>query len=385
MTARRVLLVDDEPRIVSGLQRLLRPHREKWDVSTATSAAEALALMEAEPFDVVVSDMRMPIMDGATFLTIARAKYPAMMRIVLSGQTDAAAANRVIPVAHQFLSKPTERATLLETLGRVGMLHAEISDPRVRDAIGGIDALPCLPAVCGELTAMLAGEEASFDDIAALVEGEPAIVAKLLQVVSSPFFGARRRITNVKEAIAYLGTEQLKSIVFTVAIVSCLPPRAAQFDAVAFHEHSLAIARTASKLPRDRELADTSFAAGLLHAIGKLAMASTMPALYDAIELEKKARNCSFEEVERDLGSCGHAKLGACLLDLWGLPFDVVESVLKYGTAPALDGEALASWDAVHLAHRILAVDGASFDSDADRAYLERVGLRERVAGLVAA
>ncbi|MCW5837708.1 MAG: response regulator, partial [Labilithrix sp.] len=98
--ARRVLLVDDEPRIVAGLQRLLRPHRALWDVSVATSASDALAILEEHAFDVIVSDMRMPEMDGAAFLKIAREKYPATMRIVLSGQTDASAAQRVVPVAH---------------------------------------------------------------------------------------------------------------------------------------------------------------------------------------------------------------------------------------------------------------------------------------------
>jgi HD-like signal output (HDOD) protein/CheY-like chemotaxis protein len=382
--ALRVLLVDDEPRVVSAVQRLLRPYSEKWSVSGATSAHDALALMEEAPFDVVVSDMRMPVMDGATFLTIARQKYPAMMRIVLSGQTDAEAASRVLPVAHQFLSKPTERAELLETLERVAMLHTEISDPRVRAAIGGIDALPSLPAVCAELTALLASEDASVPAIAHLVEGEPAIVAKLLQVVNSPFFGARRRIASVADAVAYLGTEQLKNIVYTVAIVSSLPARAALFEAGAFHDHSVAVARSAWRVAGSRELADTSFAAGLLHDVGKLVMASTMPALYDRIASMCGETGASFDEAEVALGSCGHARLGATLLELWGLPFEVIEGVLQHGAAPATGGTTLRTADTVYLAHRLVGATDGSFESDADRTYLTRLGQLARVPELVA-
>jgi len=120
----------------------------------------------------------------------------------------------------------------------------------------------------------------------------------------------------VKEAIAYLGTGQLKNIVLTVAIVSCLPARAAHFDAAAFHDHSLSIARMASLVAGDCELVDTCFAAGLLHDVGKLVMASTMPELFDSIASTCASTGRSFEDVETELGSCGHAKLGATLLDL---------------------------------------------------------------------
>lgn len=382
--AMRVLLVDDEPRIVTAIQRLLRPHREKWDVSVATSGDEALALMAAAPFDAVISDMRMPVMDGATFLGIAREKYPATMRVVLSGQTDAETTRRVLPIAHQFLSKPTERTELLATLERVVMLHAEIDDPKVREAIGGVDALPTLPAVCAELGAVLAKEQTTVADIARVVEGEPAIVAKLLQVVNSPFFGARRRIASVTDAVAYLGTDQLETIVLAVAMVSALPPRTPHFDAKAFSEHSVAVARRALQIPEGRELADTSFAAGLLHDVGKLAMAATMPALYDRIASKCQESGLAFEEAEIELGSCGHARIGATLLELWGLPFDIVEAVLRHGAPVAQEGGTLRAADAVYLAQRLIGASAATFDNDADRAYLGRIGQLERLPVLLA-
>jgi hypothetical protein len=252
----------------------------------------------------------------------------------------------------------------------------------VRAAIGSIDALPSLPAVCGELTALLASEDATVAAIARLVEGEAAIVAKLLQVVNSPFFGARRRIASVKDAIAYVGTEQLKNIVLTVAIVSCLPVRARHFDAAAFHDHSVSVARMAWRVAVERELADTSFAAGLLHDVGKLAMASTMPALFDSIATRCEATGRSFEEEEEELGGCGHARLGAALLDLWGIPIDVVEAVTYYGSAPARDGTTLRSWDAVHLAHRLVVPSGPRLEGADDCAYLSRVGQLGRIAEL---
>ena len=64
-TRRRILFVDDEPNVLAGLRRLFRPFRRSWEVRTATSGKEALDLMKSQHFDVVVSDMRMPRMNGA--------------------------------------------------------------------------------------------------------------------------------------------------------------------------------------------------------------------------------------------------------------------------------------------------------------------------------
>jgi len=104
----RLILVDDERNVLEGLRRLLRPLRATWEVRTATSGVEALALLDAQPADVIVTDMRMPAMDGARLLSIVKERAPDTIRIVLSGQTDHATALRVIPLAHQFLGKPCD-------------------------------------------------------------------------------------------------------------------------------------------------------------------------------------------------------------------------------------------------------------------------------------
>jgi len=107
-----VLFVDDEPRILEGLRRMLRGQRNEWDMAFAPGGEAALAMMGATTFDVIVSDMRMPEMDGAALLTQVRNLYPQVVRIVLSGHTELSTALRVVPVAHQFLAKPCDAGTL---------------------------------------------------------------------------------------------------------------------------------------------------------------------------------------------------------------------------------------------------------------------------------
>jgi CheY-like chemotaxis protein len=108
----RILFVDDEPRVLDGLHRMLRSRRREWDLHFALSGDEALERLAALPFDVIVSDMRMPRMDGAALLTIVRETFPDVIRIVLTGHTELERALQIAPVAHQFLTKPCDPLTL---------------------------------------------------------------------------------------------------------------------------------------------------------------------------------------------------------------------------------------------------------------------------------
>jgi DNA-binding NtrC family response regulator len=129
---KRILFVDDEPRLLEGLQRMFRPQRKHWDMLFATSGEQALAILATSPCDVIVTDMRMPGMDGATLLEQVQERYPSLVRIVLSGHVEMEAALRAAPVAHQFLSKPCDPETLRETIERVCDCRARLSDEGIR-------------------------------------------------------------------------------------------------------------------------------------------------------------------------------------------------------------------------------------------------------------
>lgn len=102
----KILFVDDEQKILDGLRRTLRPLRQEWTPTFANGAAEALHLLETENFDVVVTDMRMPGMDGLELLQQVTTRFPHLLRIVLSGQSELESFVRSSGAAHQYLTKP---------------------------------------------------------------------------------------------------------------------------------------------------------------------------------------------------------------------------------------------------------------------------------------
>ena len=114
--AATVLLVDDEAGVLSALRRLLRP--SGYQVMTAESGAAALELLATQPIDLIVSDMRMPNMNGAEFLSKARLLYPDTMRILLTGYSEIDSAVRAINEGgvYRYLNKPWDDQDLLMTV-----------------------------------------------------------------------------------------------------------------------------------------------------------------------------------------------------------------------------------------------------------------------------
>src|SRR5208282_6223129 len=155
-TMRRVLFVDDEQQFFDGLQRVLRPQRHEWEMAFAPSGNAALAIMEASPFDVVVSDMRMPGMDGAALLGLVREKYPQVVRIILSSHAELSTALRVVPVAHQFVAKPCDAEMLRVAIERACHLKALLHDDSIRRTVTSLGDLPSVPRTYEALTLALA-------------------------------------------------------------------------------------------------------------------------------------------------------------------------------------------------------------------------------------
>lgn len=343
----RLLLVDDESKIVDALQRLLRPLRETWSVTTATSAKAALEILGRDTFDVVVSDMRMPEMDGATLLAIVKERFPATARVILSGQTEKSAAVRVLPVAHQFLQKPCPPSTLIEILTR--RIEFPIADAVLRARVGAIDGLPCDPESAGALGLVVEGGKVRLPELTSIVKTEPVLILKLLQLTSASFFGMSRPSDDVAVAVSVAGEEMLQALAAS-ARASSYQLASKRFDLRAFRDHALEIASAAQRASQNGSSAAACFVAGMLHEIGKLVIALYLPDRFDAVSERSMMDRISFEQAEAIEGVESHARVGAALLDLWGLSHSIVRAVARQYQPEVRDGECEVT-RALALAH----------------------------------
>ncbi len=142
-----VLFVDDEPNIIEGMGRMLRGMCREWQLHFALGAADGLAVMAQQHINIVVSDIRMPEMDGAVFLSRVRQLYPHTIRVILSGVSDEEVVLDAAKTAHQFLAKPCSAETIKHTLECLFRLRDFINNEKIEGLIAGTELLPSMPAV----------------------------------------------------------------------------------------------------------------------------------------------------------------------------------------------------------------------------------------------
>jgi YesN/AraC family two-component response regulator len=116
---KRILFVDDEPSVLAGLRNVFRKDRERWDMMFANGGTEALTLLAQHTFDVVVSDMRMPEIDGAALFERVKRESPQTIRIMLSGSADKEEVDRATASVDELLGKPCDTKTLRMTIERL--------------------------------------------------------------------------------------------------------------------------------------------------------------------------------------------------------------------------------------------------------------------------
>ena len=355
MTRQQILFVDDEPMLLQGLQRLLRPTRTEWDMAFVGSGQEALALLLERHFDVIVSDMRMPGMNGAELLQEVKRKYPAMVRIVLSGHADKDLVSQCVGVAHQYISKPCDPEQLKTLIRNACLLSGRLVDEEVKRVIGGIDSLPTVPEVYLELTQALKAAEPDSRALGAIMEKDIGMTAKILKLVNSSFFGLRRTITDPHDAVAYLGIDMVKTLVLTNSIFDQSKPfQTNRFSISDIWQHSMRVAAGAKAIAREEglstQLQEEAFVGGILHDVGVLILASNFPETYDrVVELAQKEQ-IMLPTAEQELFGVTHAEIGAYLLGLWALPAPILQIVSLHHRPHVAECTGPSTLLAVHLA-----------------------------------
>ena len=156
---KRVLFVDDEYESLEALKGMLERQALPWEAAFVTGGKSALDLLAEKSFDVIISDIRMPEMDGAALLKIACERFPGVVRIVVCSQEEMNGALRAVPVAHQFLLKPCEPHMLRVAVERATSLSDVLGNKLLANIVGSVKDLPVLPRTFMALREKLADPE----------------------------------------------------------------------------------------------------------------------------------------------------------------------------------------------------------------------------------
>lgn len=385
----RILFVDDESRVLEGLKRMLHSMRNEWDMAFLEGGEKALEALSRESFDVIVSDMRMPGMNGAELLNEVMKRYPRIMRFILSGHSDEHLILNSVGTAHQYLNKPCDPQKLKAALARASSLRDLLANERLEGLAVQLRSLPSLPTVYLQLLEEMQSPDASIGRIGEIISTDIGMSAKILQLVNSAFFGLPRHVSSPAQAASLLGLEIIRGMMLSIHVFSVFKQeKLPAFSLSALWRHSATVGAFARKIGEvekcGEKMSGDSYIAGLLHDAGKLVLADSLPEQYGrALEIARD-KHISLAQAESDTLGLTHAEPGAYVLGLWAFPDPVVEAAAYHHRPAECPGEGFSPLIAVHAANAIdhdLSTDSqpntpARLDVD----YLEHLGLAERLA-----
>lgn len=385
---KKLLFVDDEPRVLQGLQRQLRIMRDEWQMDFVESGPKALEFLATSPVDVLVTDMMMPGMDGAQLLHEVMNRYPNTVRLVLSGHADREAVLRLVGPAHQYLPKPCNPEELRTAITRTLTMRELLTSEQLKQLVSRIDCLPSLPSSHAQLTEELRKLDPSVEVVAEIISRDIGMTTKILQLVNSAFFGLSQPASNVMEAVMYLGLATIRALVLSTQVFSQFDRKmikAFSIDGIAQHCWMTGVIarRLADAEQRDPKISDQCFLAGLLHDLGYLILAAGLPEQYARVLKTARDSERPVWEVEQAELSATHAEVGGYLLGIWGLPAPVIEAVALHHRPSAATFKGFSPVIAVHvadaLAHSLVPTLPEQAGIEIDMAHLATLGLDGRV------
>jgi len=386
---KKILFVDDDPKVLQAIRRNVRMMRDEWESEFAQSGKKALEMMEQNPPDLIVSDMRMPGMDGAQLFNEVKNLFPDTIRIILSGQTDEKSLMQAAGSTHQILSKPCEFEALKEVINRACTLRDSLDNPALKRVVSQLQSIPSFPQIYNDVMAELKSPGVTIENVGKIISRDIGMSTKILQLANSAYFGFSSKIGSADHAVQILGLDTIQAMVISYHIFSKIDPSKLKHVSIdQVWDHSMKVSGLAMKIAKaekmDCKTQYFTFTAGLVHDIGMLIIAQNLPDQFkQALSLAKtdKIKLC---DAEAQILNTSHEKVAAYLLGLWGLPDPIVEAVAFHHSLENYPGSGLSPLTFLHVAdvfenERNKNLGFPDYCSGLHEDYLKKVGAWERI------
>jgi HD-like signal output (HDOD) protein/CheY-like chemotaxis protein len=328
-----VLFVDDDPQVLDGLKRQFHARRHAWNLRFARSAADALRQLEQRPARVIVSDMAMPGSTGAALLREVSARWPGTVRFILSGRTDQAELLQDIGAVHQYLQKPCTPQEIDRAITRTMALADRVESGPLLAVATGLHSLPVMSQSFRDLLGVLGDDDSDAPAISRVVERDPGLSAKLLQMVNSAFFGLPRQTRSIREAVVLLGTGNLRALAVASRVFDALgaghatAPLISHLWKVSADIGALA-AKSAHDHARPPAACEAARLAGTLCLVGRAVLARHDHEAFLHAQRTAEQDAIPLADAEAAVFHAPQHLVGAYALGLWAFPQDIVESVM---------------------------------------------------------
>jgi putative nucleotidyltransferase with HDIG domain len=356
MALYNILFVDDDISVLDGLRRIFYSMHDRWNITYCSSAVDAIAKIRCSHYDVVISDLRMPEMDGICLLEQVKAISPDTVRFMLSGYNDEELVARSTKCAHQFLSKPCDSNILKDKIAQALALDKRRISDEIKKTISSLNSLSAMPGVYHQLMQMISSPSVSARDIGRLIASDVGMSAKILQIVNSAFYGIRSKVADPVHAVIYLGLNTIKGLVLLYNVFSKIDQsQVERFKIDHIQTHCMEVAGLCHKIfsiipSKDFNIEDVT-TAGLMHDIGKIILAQIKPDDYEIIYADALSGDKPVWQAEFEAIGMTHGDVGGYLLELWGLSPGIIEAVTCHNTPDDCQNRKFSPLTIVYLAN----------------------------------
>ncbi len=331
-----ILFADDNLAIIESLKRMSSNFNKNWVSSFAIGGVEAVELLEKKSFDVVITDLEMPIFNGVKLLKFIKKKFPHIIRIVYSGEFTKESVQEISPFTHRFIAKPCSTEKMLSCIDSTMFIHRVLDNKKIKKVLTNIGSIPSLPRIYTELVNRIDDKDFSLKDASKLISSDVGMSVNILKQIN--LLGVGEEIKSIEQAVTLLGLDSIKSIALSSHIFSTLEStNIPHFSEEQLIRHSMLTAIFAKEIALietgDRAIAETAYVIGVIHDFGTIIFANNFTKKFSNVMNRVYNDSRPIVDVERNLIGISHAELGSYLLALWGFPEAVLRAVAFHETA----------------------------------------------------
>lgn len=237
-----------------------------------------------------------------------------------------------------------------------------MSKKTAAELAASVSQLPSLEPVIARLLASFEDGEVDNNVLANEISQDQALVARVLRLANSSFYGLQSQVSSIREAVMVLGFRNVRAAVVAIAVTRCFVDRHVPgFNAMEFWKHSTAVGIAAREIARRcRRPADVAFTAGIVHDIGVLVLMSVAPDEMACVLEYGRQHGCMVRDAERAVLGTDHPTIGACLAKRWNLPAVLAEAIALHHSPEDATADSIANL--VHLADITVRALGVSGD-----------------------
>lgn len=298
------------------------------------SVDKAKKIMSGVTPDIIIFRIE-PETEEEDFLVYLQKKLPQSIRIVFSRKYIGIDLSKLVlcGLAHRYISMMWDHKTVLTILQRDLLTRSRLQASKCKSFFADFMQIPVLPTIFLEVQEILQKTDMSITDLVAVIEKDPVVATRLLQIVNSAAYTKKKVILDIRHAVTFLGTEQIRELILFLCGFQLFPPYGNCLeDAADSAKHSLLCSQLAGEIAKTiapKHILDAATAA-LLHDLGKLVFFSSGCDKIEASRSVKDAFMMASSEYEKNIFGVSHEEVGSFLLLIWNLPMQLIESTANH-------------------------------------------------------